>query len=66
MVLVSVGDPSYYSSTNTESHYIHKFTLPKSSLILNFGHSKKFGRSMCENMEAFRWLVKGKNVLLLG
>lgn len=59
MGLVSVRDPKYYSSTNTESPNMHKFPLRYQdhlSLIclVSDGHFKKCGRSMCENSGAFR------------
>lgn len=68
MGLVNVGDPKYCSSTNTESHHIHKFTLPRclSFICLVSEGCFKCGRSICENIAVLRRPVKGKNVLLLG
>lgn len=65
MGLVSIGDPKYYSSTNTESHHIYKFTLcyqDHLSCLVSEGCFKKCGRSVCENIGASRWPVKGEKM----
>lgn len=69
MVLVSVGDPKYYFRTHTESRkYINLHCRGHFSFIclVSEGPVKERGRTMCENIGAFRWPVKGKNVVLLG
>lgn len=60
-----------YSSTNIESHHGHKFTLCYQDhlsfiCLVSEGHFKRCRRGMCENTGAFRWPVRGKNVLMLG